>query len=145
VQNAGVSGTKLCIFCEIRDGRTEAAMVGEGEHWLAFLDIRPLFPGHVLLVPRQHIRTMMELPDELAAPMMLATTRLSNAVQTGMGSDGIFTASNNGVSQSVNHLHIHVVPRNKKDGLRGFMWPRHKYESDELMNETAARIREALT
>jgi len=123
----------------------EAAMVGEGDEWLAFLDIRPLFPGHVLLVPREHVRTVMELPDELAGPMMVATKRLSNAVKTGMQSDGIFTASNNGVSQSVDHLHIHIVPRNKKDGLRGFMWPRHKYESDGAMHETAARIREALT
>jgi histidine triad (HIT) family protein len=122
----------------------DAAMVGEGEQWLAFLDIRPLFLGHVLLIPRQHVRTMMELPDELAAPMMLATKRMSNAVQNGMESNGIFTASNNGVSQSVDHLHIHIVPRNKKDGLRGFMWPRHKYESEAAMHETAVRIRKAL-
>lgn len=119
-------------------------MVGEDADWLAFLDIRPLFFGHVLLVPRQHVRTVMELPDELAAPMMIATNRLSVAVKAAMGSDGIFTASNNGVSQSVDHLHFHIVPRNKKDGLRGFMWPRHKYPSDEVMNETAEHIRKAL-
>jgi len=119
-------------------------MVGEDEHWLAFLDVHPLFPGHVLLVPRQHVRTMMDLPDELLAPMMTATRALSRAVQVGMASDGIFIASNNGVSQSVDHLHIHVVPRNKKDGLRGFMWPRRKYESDEAMDETASRINGAL-
>jgi histidine triad (HIT) family protein len=119
----------------------EAAMVAEGEHWLAFLDIRPLFHGHVLLVPREHVRTMMELPDSIACPLMQATTALCRAVQTGMQSDGIFTASNNGVSQSVDHLHIHVVPRNKKDGLRGFMWPRLKYPDDATMQETADRIR----
>lgn len=131
---------KPCIFCEIRDGKLDAAMVGEGDDWLAFLDIRPLFHGHVLMIPRSHVRTMMELPDELAGPMMLATKRLSVATQTAMGSDGIFIASNNGVSQSVDHLHIHVVPRNKKDGLRGFMWPRHKYDNDTVMQETAQRI-----
>jgi histidine triad (HIT) family protein len=144
VQYAGVTDTKLCIFCEIRDGRMEAALVAEDDHWLAFLDIHPLFPGHVLLVPRNHVTTLMELPDELVTPMMTATRALSRAVQKGMESDGIFVASNNGVSQSVDHLHIHVVPRRKKDGLRGFMWPRRKYESDGVMNETAVRIREAL-
>jgi histidine triad (HIT) family protein len=139
-----VDETKPCIFCEIRDGNKGAAMVGEEADWLAFLDIRPLFFGHVLLVPRRHVRTLMELPDELAEPMMRATKRLSNAVKVGMESDGIFTASNNGVSQSVDHLHFHIIPRNKKDGLRGFMWPRHKYPNDDVMHDTAARIRKAL-
>jgi histidine triad (HIT) family protein len=122
----------------------DAAMVAESEDWLAFLDKRPLFLGHVLLIPRLHVRTVMELPDSLAEPLMAATVRLSRAVQAGMQSDGIFTASNNGVSQSVDHLHIHIVPRNKKDGLRGFMWPRLNYASDDAVQETADRIRASL-
>jgi histidine triad (HIT) family protein len=143
-QYAGVKKDNPCIFCEIRDGLTKASMVGEGKDWLAFLDVRPLFLGHVLLIPRLHVPTVMELPDDLAGPLMQATTRLSRAVRDGMDSDGIFTASNNGVSQSVDHLHIHIVPRNKKDGLRGFMWPRLEYDDDDHMAATAARIGEAL-
>lgn len=115
-------------------------MVYEDQNWLAFLDVRPLFFGHVLVIPRGHVRTVMELPDSEAATMMLATKRISLAVQNAMKSDGIFVASNNGVSQSVDHLHIHVVPRNKKDGLRGFMWPRLKYPSEEMMYSTAGKI-----
>lgn len=140
-----MSSGKQCIFCEIRDSALPSSLVGEDENWLAFLDARPLFYGHVLLVPRMHVRTLFELPDDLAEPMMLATKQLSLAVRSAMQADGVFVASNNGVSQSVDHLHIHIVPRNKKDGLRGFMWPRKKYENESVMNATAARIRQAMS
>jgi histidine triad (HIT) family protein len=139
-----VNDEKPCLFCEIRDGNLEAAIVTKHSQWLAFLDNRPVFHGHVLLVPRIHVPTIMELPDELAEPMMLATRRLSRAVKDALGADGVFVASNNGVSQSVDHLHIHVIPRRRKDGLRGFMWPRLKYESMDAMKEIAAQIKEHL-
>ncbi len=133
-----------CLFCHIRDGESPSAVVFDGPEVLAFLDTRPLFLGHVLVIPKQHHRTLMELPNAELPGLMDVVQRLSVAVQMAMASDGIFVASNNGVSQSVDHLHIHVVPRRKKDGLRGFMWPRVQYESDEAMYETAQRIATAL-
>jgi histidine triad (HIT) family protein len=111
---------------------------------LAFLDTTPLFPGHVLLVPREHHETLMDLPPPLVEPLFSTARRLSAAVQSAMGAQGVFVAVNNVVSQSVPHLHVHVVPRTKGDGLRGFFWPRTKYESDEEAAAVAARIRESL-
>src|SRR5437588_12383709 len=108
---------------------------------LAFLDARPLFPGHVLVIPRQHHETLADLPADLIEPLFEAVQRLSRAVPEAMQSGGTFVASNNKVSQSVPHLHVHVVPRRPKDGLRGFFWPRQKYGSDAEMAEVAARIR----
>lgn len=107
----------------------------------AFLDHRPLFSGHVLVVPRQHVQTLAELPPELLAPLMSAVQRLSAAVPKAMEAQGSFVAMNNIVSQSVPHLHVHVVPRRKGDGLRGFFWPRTKYSGPEEMAAVAARIR----
>ena len=133
-----------CTFCRIIAGSLPATIVTETEHTVSFLDHRPLFPGHTLLVPRLHIETLRDLPDELVGPFFAETQRLAAAVQDGMRAQGTFVAENNVVSQSVPHLHVHVVPRNKKDGLRGFFWPRTKYASDDEMDAAAVAIRKAL-
>lgn len=112
---------------------------------MAFLDVRPVFKGHVLVVPRAHHETIPDLPADLVAPLFGWVQRLAAAVQTGLGAGGTFVAVNNTVSQSVPHLHVHVVPRTKGDGLRGFFWPRHRYDSDEEMGAFAARIASALS
>jgi histidine triad (HIT) family protein len=133
-----------CVFCQIAAGEVDAHRVLEDERFVAFLDARPLFPGHVLLVPREHVVTIMDAPRELLGPLAERTQHLARAVQEATGSVGIFTAVNNVVSQSVPHLHVHVVPRNRKDGLRGFFWPRTTYASDEEAAQVAASIRAAL-
>ena len=133
-----------CVFCQIAAGEVDAHRVLEDERFVAFLDARPLFPGHVLLVPREHVVTMMDAPRELLGPLAERTQDLARAVQEATGSVGIFTAVNNVVSQSVPHLHVHVVPRNRKDGLRGFFWPRTTYASDEEAAAVAEGIRSAL-
>ena len=111
---------------------------------LAFLDVRPVFHGHSLLVPRAHHETLGDLPDELIEPYFRAARLLSVAIRDAMGAQGSFVAMNNVVSQSVPHLHCHVVPRVRKDGLRGFFWPRTKYESDDEAAGVAERVRNAL-
>src|SRR6266508_3987574 len=111
---------------------------------LAFLGHRPLFPGHSLLVPRAHYETIWDLPDGLVGPLFANAKLLSEAIRDALQAQGAFIASNNVVSQSVPHLHVHVVPRNRKDGLRGFFWPRRKYEGADHLAETAARVREAI-
>ena len=108
---------------------------------LAFLDHRPLFPGHCLLVPREHLETVWDLPAELVGPLFANAKLLSRAVRDAMQAQGAFIALNNVVSQSVPHVHVHVVPRNRKDGLRGFFWPRRRYDSEEHMRETAEAVR----
>ena len=133
-----------CIFCKIRDGEIAAHVVLDEDLVLAFLDQRPVFPGHVLVIPRQHHETLMDLPTELLEPLFEATQRMSRAVIHAMGADGAFVAANNVVSQSVPHLHVHVVPRRRKDGLRGFFWPRQRYPDDDVMAATASAIRSAL-
>lgn len=133
-----------CAFCEIIRGAADAEIVFEDEHSVAFLDSRPLFPGHVLLVPRQHVETLSGLPAALIEPLFHAAQRLSRTVEAAMDAEGTFVAMNNRVSQSVPHLHIHVVPRRKGDGLRGFFWPRSKYKDEEEMKDVAAKIRAAL-
>ncbi len=111
---------------------------------MAFLDTRPLFPGHVLLVPREHVETFAELPSELVSPLFETAQRIARAVETAMSAEGSFVAINNRVSQSVPHLHVHIVPRRKGDGLRGFFWPRSKYSNEEEAAQTAEAIRKAL-
>jgi histidine triad (HIT) family protein len=133
-----------CIFCKIRDGEIPAHVVLDETDTLGFLDQRPVFPGHVLVIPRVHHDTLMDLPTDLLEPLFAATQRMSRAVQEALAADGVFVAANNVVSQSVPHLHGHVVPRRRKDGLRGFFWPRQKYPDDESMASTAAAIRAAL-
>lgn len=136
--------TAACVFCEILHGRVPALVVLDEPTHLAFLDIRPLFPGHVLLVPKAHIETLADVPEDLVPALFLAAQRLARAVERGLGAEGTFVAMNNRVSQSVPHLHIHVVPRKKKDGLKGFFWPRTKYPSDEAAQEARSRIVAAL-
>jgi histidine triad (HIT) family protein len=133
-----------CLFCAIVSGDADAHIVFEDGISVAFLDIRPLFPGHTLLVPREHHEALWDLPEELVAPYFANARRLSSVVREAMGAQGSFVAMNNIVSQSVPHLHTHVVPRNRKDGLRGFFWPRTKYEDDAEAAATAKRIRDAL-
>jgi len=121
---------KDCLFCQIVSGKHPAHIVYEDEMTIAFLDHRPLFLGHTLLVPRQHVETLTELPAALLAPLFGTAQLLARAVEEGMKAQGTFVAMNNKVSQSVPHLHVHVIPRNKKDGMRGFFWPRQQYKDD---------------
>jgi histidine triad (HIT) family protein len=132
-----------CVFCEIVAGTRPAHHVFEDEVCLGFLDARPVFMGHVLLVPRVHVETFTDLPADRVAPLFTSAQRLARSVETALGADGTFVAMNNKVSQSVPHLHVHIVPRKKKDGLRGFFWPRQKYASDEDAARVAALIRGA--
>ena len=122
-----------CLFCRIVSGEVPATIVYEDDNSVAFLDHRPLFHGHTLLVPRVHVETLGELPVSLVGPFFKAAQLLSSVVETAMEAEGTFVAMNNRVSQSVPHLHVHVVPRRKKDGLKGFFWPRTKYKTDDEM------------
>ena len=133
-----------CTFCSIRDGELPAHVVLDDEVVLAFLDVRPLFPGHVLLVPRDHVETLPDLPAERVGPYFERVQRLSVAVRDATGAQGSFVAMNNVVSQSVPHLHAHVVPRTKGDGLKGFFWPRTRYRDDAHMADVADAIARAL-
>jgi histidine triad (HIT) family protein len=133
-----------CVFCGIVAGTVPAFIVTSEPDGVAFLDTRPVFPGHVLVAPRNHIETLPDLPVAQLAGYFGLVQRVTGAVQKGLGADGSFVAINNVVSQSVPHLHCHVVPRRRKDGLRGFFWPRTKYASDEEAAGYAARIKAAL-
>jgi histidine triad (HIT) family protein len=137
--------TKNCKFCRIVDGSLPSLIVAEDEVSLTFLDHRPLFPGHCLLVPRIHCETMVDLPPEFVGPFFSSARMLTVAVEEAMGAEGTFVAVNNKVSQSVPHLHVHVVPRRRKDGLRGFFWPRNLYRDEVHMEETAEVLRAAIT
>jgi histidine triad (HIT) family protein len=136
--------TTACDFCLIIAGEAPAHVVLDDECCFAFLDVRPLFPGHVLIVPRAHHETLGDLPAELVAPLFSRVRRLSRAMEEGLGAMGSFVAANNRVSQSVAHLHVHVVPRNRKDGLRGFFWPRQRYRDEAHAAEVAATLQAAL-
>ncbi len=133
-----------CPFCEIVAHARPAHVVHEDAVAVAFLDARPVFPGHTLLVPRAHHETLADLPADLVGPLFLDAQRLARAVERAMEADGTFVALNNRVSQSVPHLHVHVVPRRRKDGLRGFFWPRTKYADEAAARDIAARIRAAM-
>ena len=133
-----------CLFCSIIARETPANVVLDEPDVVAFLDNRPVFKGHTLLATRSHIETLTDLPDQLFGPVMSATQRLAAAVKTAFGAQGSFVAVNNTVSQSVPHLHVHVVPRTKGDGLRGFFWPRTKYADDEEGERYAESLRRAL-
>ena len=140
--------TDGCIFCQIASGAIAAPLVFEDEVCLAFLDHRPIFPGHTLLIPKQHYETLADLPETLIQPMFANAQWLERAIEAALQADGTFVAINNRVSQSIPHLHVHIVPRRRKDGLRGFFWPRQTYKDpDEMENirknlsETVMRLR----
>lgn len=134
-----------CTFCDVVSGKITSVIVFEDQDCLGFLDNRPLFPGHSLLVPKKHFETLLELPDELVTPLFLATRVLTAAVQNACHSEGTFVAINNKISQSVPHLHVHIVPRRKGDGLKGFFWPRYTYKTDDEKQAIAQAIREEVT
>jgi histidine triad (HIT) family protein len=133
-----------CTFCSILAGDLPAHVVLDDDVVLAFLDVRPLFPGHLLVVPRDHHELLTDLPADLVGPYFERVQRLAAALPTALGAQGTFVANNNTVSQSVPHLHVHVVPRTKGDGLKGFFWPRTKYEDDAHMARVAEAIRAEL-
>lgn len=136
-------GKKACRFCAIIRGETPAHVVFEDAVSVAFLDHRPLFPGHTLLVPRTHLATLSELPDGLTGEFFANVRLLARAVEEGMGAEGSFVAINNRVSQSVPHLHVHIVPRRRHDGLRGFFWPRNRYGDEAEISRVAGLLRSA--
>jgi histidine triad (HIT) family protein len=133
-----------CVFCDIAAGRVPAHIVLDEPEVVAFLDARPVFKGHVLVAPRRHIVTLPDLPAAAVGPFFLRVQRISAVMPAALGCQGTFVATNNVVSQSVPHLHVHVVPRTKGDGLRGFFWPRGRYESDAEAARYAGRLRSAL-
>ena len=137
--------SQTCVFCRINRGEENAAIVCEDSLSLAFLDRRPLFPGHCLLVPKAHYGTLAALPASLVGPLFQNAQLLERAIEGGLAADGTFVAINNGVSQSVPHLHIHLVPRHFKDGLKGFFWPRQRYQDEAAMRQVQETLREALT
>lgn len=134
----------MCIFCSIAAGETAAHVVLDDEHSLAFLDNRPLFFGHSLLIPKAHHETLVDVPDELLLPLFRNARLLARAMEEVLAAEGSFLAANNKVSQSVAHFHVHVVPRRFKDGLRGFFWPRTRYESEDQMAAVAAELRQGI-
>jgi histidine triad (HIT) family protein len=134
-----------CIFCNIIRGAVPCFKVFEDDISLAFLDHRPLFPGHTLLIVKSHIETLFELPDSLMGLLFPNVRRLSQAVMQGMQAEGAFVAINNRVSQSVPHFHVHIVPRRKGDGLKGFFWPRRAYKDQQEIDATLRAVRSAVT
>ena len=133
-----------CVFCAIAAGTAEAHAVYEDDHTLAFLDHRPLFPGHTLVIPRAHVETLPDLPAGDIGSFFAVVQRIARVMPDALGAQGTFVANNNRVSQSVAHLHMHVVPRSRGDGLRGFFWPRHPYDSPDQMRDVQARLRTAI-
>ncbi len=133
-----------CAFCRIARGEVAARLVFEDETSLAFLDHRPVFPGHCLLIPKDHYETLTDLPEDLTGPFFKNAQLLAQAIESGMSAHGTFVAMNNRVSQSVPHLHVHIVPRLRKDGLKGFFWPRYPYKSEEDADAVQSAIRHAV-
>jgi len=134
-----------CIFCRIAAGDLPAHIAYQNADVVAFLDREPLFPGHLLLCPREHYETLLHLPEPMAGPMMKMTQLLAKAVENATGAHGTFIAVNNRVSQTVPHLHIHIVPRRRGDGLKGFFWPRRPYKDDEARESVRAAIESEIT
>jgi histidine triad (HIT) family protein len=133
-----------CAFCRIVTGAAEASVVADRDGCLAFLDQRPVFPGHVLVIPREHIETLPDLPPEVRDRVFALAQRIAEALPRALDAHGTFVAVNNVVSQSVPHMHVHVVPRRRKDGLRGFFWPRTKYSDEAEQEAVRARIAETV-
>jgi len=134
-----------CKFCAIARGELQSYFVFEDEVSIAFLDYRPIFPGHCLLIPRVHYQTLADLPAALIAPLFSNAQRLAKAVELAMQAEGTFVAINNRISQSVPHFHAHIVPRRQGDGLSGFFWPRRRYENEAAMREVQAALRTAIS
>ncbi len=133
-----------CQFCAIAAGTVPAHVVLSDDVVVAFLDARPVFKGHVLVAPKAHYVTLADLPADLVGPLFLRVQRVSAAMPAALGAQGSFVGVNNTVSQSVPHLHVHVVPRTKGDGLRGFFWPRTRYADDDEAADYACRLRKVL-
>ncbi|HKV03367.1 MAG TPA: HIT family protein [Ktedonobacteraceae bacterium] len=133
-----------CVFCKIIRGEVRAYIVFEDQVSLAFLDTRPLFPGHCLLVPKDHYETLADLPASLVSPLFQNAQLMERAIEKGLKADGTFVAINNRVSQSVPHMHIHLVPRHKGDGLKGFFWPRQRYKDEATMLSVQGTLRSAV-
>ena len=133
-----------CLFCQIATLEAGARLVFEDEISIAFLDHRPVFPGHCLLIPKEHFETLADLPTNLIGPLFQNAQLMARAVENAMAAHGTFVAMNNRVSQSVPHFHVHVVPRRRKDGLRGFFWPRYPYKSDEEADLVQSAVRNAV-
>jgi histidine triad (HIT) family protein len=136
--------TSNCAFCKIVSGQVEARLVFDNDISLAFLDHRPVFPGHCLLIPKEHYETLTDLPEGLVGPFFKNGQLVARAVESAMAADGTFVAMNNRVSQSVPHLHVHIVPRRRKDGLKGFFWPRTPYKSEEEIEAVRSAIQSAV-
>ena len=133
-----------CAFCSIVTGEVKDYTVFEDAVSLAFLDHRPLFPGHCLLIPRRHLETLADIPADLLPVLFSNAQLLASALEKGLGAEGSFVAINNRISQSVPHFHVHIVPRRRKDGLRGFFWPRQKYKDEAAILEVQAALRSAI-
>jgi histidine triad (HIT) family protein len=139
-----MTSKQSCVFCNVLSGEAATNVVFEDEISLAFLDHRPLFPGHCLLIPKTHYETLSDLPESLVGPLFKNVQLLTRAVEAALEAEGSFVAMNNRVSQSVPHLHVHVVPRKRKDGLKGFFWPRNKYGNDVEIVEVQKLIKSAI-
>ena len=137
--------TDSCVFCRIIAGNLDCAVVFADDISLAVLDHRPLFPGHSLLIPRNHYETLADLPAAQIGQFFSNAQLLAKAIELALSAEGSFVALNNRVSQSVPHLHVHIVPRRRKDGLKGFFWPRNKYQDDEHIKKTQVAIRKAIS
>lgn len=137
--------TDYCVFCRIISGDLPGSVVFEDDISLAILDHRPLFPGHTLLLPRIHYETLADLPKAVIGQFFANAQLLAKAIELALTAEGSFVALNNRVSQSVPHLHVHIVPRRRKDGLKGFFWPRNKYQDDEHLKKTQAAIRKSIS
>jgi histidine triad (HIT) family protein len=147
VPGSSSTGTKTdatCVFCKIIRGELRAYIVFEDQVSLAFLDTRPLFPGHCLLVPKDHYETLADLPASLVSPLFQNAQLMERAIEEGLTADGTFVAINNRVSQSVPHMHFHLVPRHTGDGLKGFFWPRQRYKDEATMLSVQGTLRSAV-
>lgn len=133
-----------CVFCRIVAGEVPAHMVHENESTIVFLDTGPIFPGHCLVCPKKHYDTMYDVPKSQLEPLFSTAQLVGKAIEEGLGAEGTFVAINNRVSQSVPHLHVHVIPRRRKDGMKGFFWPRRPYRDPDEAAETAATLRETI-